>query len=76
MAVNFDKKEDIQVENVSTIDGNMRDADLKHVENLAAALKNGTSQAEKDLVWKLDWRILPCVWILYLLGFLDRANVG
>lgn len=32
--------------------------------------------AEKRLVRKLDWRILPCTWILYLLGFLDRANIG
>lgn len=31
---------------------------------------------EKKLVRKLDWRILPCTWILYLLGYLDRANIG
>lgn len=36
---------------------------------------NGTAE-EKKLVRKLDWRILPCTWILYLLGFLDRANIG
>lgn len=36
---------------------------------------NGTPE-EKKLVRKLDWRILPCTWILYLLGFLDRANIG
>ncbi|KAH8878762.1 putative MFS transporter [Thozetella sp. PMI_491] len=34
------------------------------------------SKAEKDLVRKLDWRILPCTWVLYLLGFLDRANIS
>lgn len=34
------------------------------------------SLEEKRLVRKLDWRILPCTWILYLLGFLDRANIG
>lgn len=31
---------------------------------------------EKTLLRKLDWRILPCTWVLYLLGYLDRANVG
>lgn len=36
---------------------------------------NGTPE-EKKLVRKLDWRILPCTWVLYLLGFLDRANIG
>lgn len=36
---------------------------------------NGTPE-EKKLVRKLDWRILPCTWTLYLLGFLDRANIG
>lgn len=36
---------------------------------------NGTPE-EKKLVRKLDWRILPCTWILYLLGYLDRANIG
>lgn len=36
---------------------------------------NGTPE-EKKLVSKLDWRILPCTWTLYLLGFLDRANIG
>jgi len=41
----------------------------------AAQWVNGTAE-EKKLVRKLDWRILPCTWILYLLGFLDRANIG
>jgi hypothetical protein len=41
----------------------------------AAQWVNGTAE-EKKLVRKLDWRILPCTWVLYLLGFLDRANIG
>ena len=41
----------------------------------AARWVNGTPE-EKKLVRKLDWRILPCTWVLYLLGFLDRANIG
>ncbi|KAM0704684.1 hypothetical protein Q7P35_007470 [Cladosporium inversicolor] len=44
-------------------------------QNEAAQWVNGTVE-EKKLVRKLDWRILPCTWVLYLLGFLDRANIG
>lgn len=80
MAFPSDTKEEHQVEHstnaTSTDDMNIKNSDIIQAETLAAELKSGTSQAEKDLVRKLDWRILPCVWILYLLGFLDRANVG
>lgn len=49
--------------------------DLDQARQLAAQWVDGTSE-EKRLARKLDWRILPCCWTLYLLGFLDRANVG
>ena len=55
---------------------NTKDADILQAQTFADELRDGTSKAEKDLVRKLDWRILPCCWILYLLGFLDRANIG
>lgn len=51
------------------------DADALAHQYLIDNWVNGTDE-EKRLVRKLDWRILPCCWILYLLGFLDRANVG
>jgi hypothetical protein len=50
-------------------------ADLAEAQQLATQWVDGTPE-EKRLVRKLDWRILPCTWVLYLLGFLDRANVG
>ena len=31
---------------------------------------------EKNLVRKIDWRIIPGVVLLYLLSFLDRSNVA
>jgi hypothetical protein len=31
---------------------------------------------ERRLVRKLDMRILPVLWILYLANFVDRANVS
>ena len=50
-------------------------SELSATEQLAATWVNGTPE-EKALVRKLDWRILPCTWVLYLLGYLDRANIG
>ncbi|ORY26022.1 MFS transporter [Naematelia encephala] len=34
------------------------------------------SDAEKALVRKIDKRIIPCIWGLYTLSYLDRANIG
>jgi hypothetical protein len=79
-----EKQENHEVENVTSgasvhsHDGsNRKDGaeDIMRAQELASAWREGT-QAEKDLVRKLDWRILPCCWVLYLLGFLDRANIG
>ncbi|KAH8831300.1 major facilitator superfamily domain-containing protein [Flagelloscypha sp. PMI_526] len=35
-----------------------------------------TEEEERKLVWKLDWRLLPVVTVLYLANFIDRTNVG
>jgi hypothetical protein len=32
--------------------------------------------AEKTLVRKLDWRLIPWLCLLYLISFLDRTNIG
>ncbi|EKD15558.1 MFS transporter [Drepanopeziza brunnea f. sp. 'multigermtubi' MB_m1] len=56
-----------------SVDG---EADVLEAQQLADRYATGTSQAERDLIKKVDWRILPCLWTLYLLGFLDRANIG
>ncbi|KAG7441170.1 MFS general substrate transporter [Guyanagaster necrorhizus] len=34
------------------------------------------SDAEKRLIRKIDMRIVPTVWILYTLSYLDRANIA
>ena len=57
------------------IDGKYGAADVVEARELVAGWTEGTLE-EKRLVRKLDWRILPCTWVLYLLGYLDRANVG
>lgn len=35
-----------------------------------------TNPQEKKLLWKLDMALIPWLTILYLLAFLDRANIG
>jgi hypothetical protein len=34
------------------------------------------SPEEKAFVRKIDKRILPTIWALYVLSYLDRANIG
>lgn len=34
------------------------------------------TDAEKRLVRKLDVHIIPTIWVLYTLSYLDRANIG
>ncbi|KAF9018374.1 MFS general substrate transporter [Hymenopellis radicata] len=34
------------------------------------------TDAERRLVRKIDLRIVPTVWVLYTLSYLDRANIG
>ena len=34
------------------------------------------AEAEKKLLRKLDMRVLPVLWFLYMLAFLDRTNIG
>ncbi|BCS20356.1 uncharacterized protein APUU_20788A [Aspergillus puulaauensis] len=44
-------------------------------EALAASYVPGTDE-EKKLVRKIDLYLLPCIWIMYLLSYMDRTNVG
>ncbi|KAF3003626.1 hypothetical protein E8E13_007594 [Curvularia kusanoi] len=32
--------------------------------------------AERNLLWKLDFTVLPLLWLLYLVCFVDRSNIG
>jgi len=32
--------------------------------------------AEKKLMRKLDWKLIPWLCLLYLISFLDRTNIG
>ncbi|KAJ5574034.1 uncharacterized protein N7459_008461 [Penicillium hispanicum] len=35
-----------------------------------------TTTTERRLMAKIDWHVLPCLCVLYLLAFLDRVNVS
>ncbi|KAJ9636378.1 hypothetical protein H2201_003544 [Coniosporium apollinis] len=45
---------------------------------LAEALRNYVpgSDAEKKLVRKIDWALMPILWIMYILNYVDRTNIG
>lgn len=34
------------------------------------------SPQERELLWKLDVRLIPWLCVLYLISFLDRTNIG
>jgi hypothetical protein len=56
----------LQIEEKGTVAHN-EDADLQTINNPAA---------EKALLWKIDLHLLPPLFILLILSFLDRINIG
>ena len=53
-----------------------------HIERLSIADENGGAEAsildknvEKRLLRKLDLHIVPILWLMFMLAFLDRTNV-
>lgn len=70
MATDIIKRDDEWHENDASID-NEKAATIE----LAAQYVPG-SEAEKKLLRKIDKRIIPTIWGLYTLSYLDRANVG
>ncbi|KAI1346700.1 retrograde regulation protein 2 [Xylaria sp. FL0043] len=54
-----------------------RDAEL--VEDIATDTFGGeppTSEEEKSAIRKLDWRLMPMIFVIYSLSVLDRSNLG
>ncbi|KAK5172990.1 uncharacterized protein LTR77_003112 [Saxophila tyrrhenica] len=67
------------------MDTHIADDKLKelHVEDLTVRANDRKAEAfeidpvaEKKLLRKLDYRVVPVLWFLYLLSFLDRTNIG
>ncbi|KAF7622115.1 hypothetical protein AFLA_008662 [Aspergillus flavus NRRL3357] len=61
---------------LSDVEGQMKDIsshEIEHVNNEAASF---TEEEEKALVRKVDLTLLPTIWVMYLLSYLDRTNIG
>lgn len=43
--------------------------------NVFDGSRGKASAAEIRLVRKLDWRILPMMWVMYWLNYIDRSNI-
>ncbi|KAF4869173.1 MFS transporter prlL [Colletotrichum siamense] len=54
------------------------DDELDEDEELAVALQNHVPDTaeEKRLVRKIDFVLLPCLWWMYVLAYLDRGNIA
>ncbi|KAL4913596.1 major facilitator superfamily domain-containing protein [Aspergillus aurantiobrunneus] len=50
------------------------DGQSKHLEDTQEAF--WTEEEEKKLVRKIDFFLLPNIWIMYLLSYMDRTNIG
>jgi MFS family permease len=35
-----------------------------------------TTSKERDLLWKIDYHLIPILFVLYMFAFLDRVNLG
>ncbi|PYI10018.1 putative MFS transporter [Aspergillus sclerotiicarbonarius CBS 121057] len=46
------------------------------IEALTPGLPPLTTTTERKLMAKIDWHIVPCLCVLYLLAFLDRVNIS
>lgn len=59
---------------------NIDKVETEHVEQdvakAAAAEFVADTPEEKRLVRKIDRRLLPMLWVMYIFNYLDRTNVG
>jgi len=61
-----------------------RDSDVKEVENASAddhsiegrlLGEQERKVAERKLVWKLDTRLMPCIFVIYIMNYIDRTAI-
>lgn len=50
--------------------------ELKELAHLPSDFILPTAEEEAAVIRKLDWRLLPYVFLLYMLAVLDRSNLG
>lgn len=71
----FQKGETTEIE-VEVVDDNKSERGVESSEIQALAAIELDKTEERHLLWKLDRHIAPVAMGLYLIAFLDRANIG
>ena len=49
---------------------------VKHEEPAEVRLSQFTKEEEEAVIRKLDWHLMPLIFVLYSLSVLDRSNLG
>ncbi|KAJ5963113.1 major facilitator superfamily domain-containing protein [Penicillium waksmanii] len=63
--------------NAADLEGQGKEIASHEVENVdAIGAISFTDEEEKALVKKIDLTLLPTIWVMYLLSYLDRTNIG
>ena len=61
--------------NLTDAEGQLKDISSHEIEHVnAIEAVSFTSEEEKALVRKIDLTLLPTIWIMYLLSYLDRTK--
>lgn len=69
-------KDGTSVSDEKPIDENLRVQFSELTDEEISFLQNYDPAKEKKLWNKVDWRIVPILSMLYLIGHLDRGNIG
>ena len=64
------------MEKTSSTDDKMNDIELNEDHNGNIDEDPERAAEEKALVRKIDLFLLPTIWIMYLLSYMDRTNIG
>jgi hypothetical protein len=61
-----------------TIDYSVADEKLSspHGDEPASPIDEVTTFKERALLWKIDYHLIPILFVLYMFAFLDRVNLG
>ncbi|KAJ1028815.1 hypothetical protein NDA16_001980 [Ustilago loliicola] len=59
-----------------TYDAAMRPPSLAIDEAHPTLSQAETAEEEKAFLRKIEYRLMPCVWFMYLFSYLDRSNIG
>jgi len=73
MKANMENKDSGKMSQVSHVERSKSDSE--QVENIHPSYIPGTDE-EKKLVRKIDTFLMPCIFLMYLLSYMDRTNIG